>query len=66
MAGDRTRESWREGNPDNSAWTMGMSAGMITDVVSCQEFIEGIVGDAEDIITKQLQTFVVEKARAAL
>ena len=66
MAGDRNRESWREGNPDNSAWTMGMSAGMITDVVSCQEFIDQLIADAEDIITKQLQTFVVEKARASL
>ena len=37
-------------------------AGMITDVVSCQEFIDNLVGEAEEIITNQLQSFVVEKA----
>ena len=38
---------------------------MITDVVTCQEFIDTLVGEAEEIITNQLQSFVVEKAEVA-
>jgi hypothetical protein len=35
-------------------------------VVSCKEFVETIVADAEHIITTQLQTLVVVKAEARL
>ena len=41
-----------------------MSAGMITDVVTCQEFIHNLVSEAEDIISNQLQSFVVQTAEA--
>jgi hypothetical protein len=43
-----------------------MSAGMITDIVTCQEFIDNLVSEAEAIITEKLQSFVVEKAEARL
>ena len=59
MTGKRNFSSFHEtGDPDDSAWTMGMAAGMITSVPTCQEFIDTMVQRAEEVITRQ-QSFVV-------
>ena len=38
-----------EGDMDAGAWSCGMVAGLINDIPTCQELIDGIMGEAEDI-----------------
>ncbi|MEP0392785.1 MAG: nitronate monooxygenase family protein [Erythrobacter sp.] len=39
-----------EGEMDKGAWSCGMVAGLINDIPTCQELIDGIMGDAEAIL----------------
>ena len=42
---------------DAGGWSCGMVAGLIHDVPTCQELMDRIMGEAEEIIAKRLQTF---------
>ncbi|MEO7852039.1 MAG: nitronate monooxygenase family protein [Rubrivivax sp.] len=44
-----------EGAMEAGAWSCGMVAGLIHDVPSCQELIDSIMAQAEEIIAKRLQ-----------
>jgi len=46
-----------EGAMDAGAWSCGMVAGLIHDVPTCKELIEGIVAEAEEIIRGRLARF---------
>jgi len=51
MTGKRTFSSFHEsGDAEGSAWTCGVATAFITSVPTCKEFIENLVGTAEDII----------------
>ncbi|MBD2842957.1 NAD(P)H-dependent flavin oxidoreductase [Erythrobacter rubeus] len=39
-----------EGDMDKGAWSCGMVAGLINDIPTCQELIDGIMSEAEDIL----------------
>ena len=52
-----------DGDPDDSAWTCGMAAGLITGIPTCKELIETLVGTAEHVIQQRLQSLVVPAAR---
>jgi len=39
-----------EGDMDKGAWSCGMVAGLINDIPTCKELIDGIMGDAETIL----------------
>ncbi|GMN03508.1 NAD(P)H-dependent flavin oxidoreductase [Erythrobacter sp. MTPC3] len=41
-----------EGEMDKGAWSCGMVAGLINDVPTCQELIDGIMKEADDIIAR--------------
>ena len=43
-----------EGDMDAGAWSCGMVAGLINDIPSCQELIDRIMGDAEQLIKDRL------------
>jgi nitronate monooxygenase len=43
-----------EGLPDAGAWSCGMVAGLIHDVPSCQDLIDCIMAEAENLITQRL------------
>ncbi len=43
-----------EGDMDAGAWSCGMVAGLIHDIPSCQELIDRIMGEAEQIIDARL------------
>ena len=43
-----------EGDMDKGAWSCGMVAGLINDIPTCKELIDGIMAEAEDIITKRM------------
>ena len=44
----------REGTMDAGAWSCGMVAGLIHDIPTCQELIDRIMAEAEDIIRGRL------------
>ncbi|MDX1704690.1 MAG: nitronate monooxygenase, partial [Altererythrobacter ishigakiensis] len=41
-----------EGEMDAGAWSCGMVAGLINDIPTCQELIDGIMQQAEDILAR--------------
>ncbi|WP_281494451.1 nitronate monooxygenase family protein [Qipengyuania sp. S6317L1] len=43
-----------EGEMDKGAWSCGMVAGLINDIPTCKELIDGIMAEAEEIITKRM------------
>ena len=49
------RKSFQEtGNTEDSVWSAGMVMGLIDDVPTCQELIEGMVEEAEGVISNRL------------
>jgi nitronate monooxygenase len=46
-----------EGTMDAGAWSCGMVAGLIHDVPSCQDLVDQIMGEANDIIKARLSAF---------
>ena len=52
-----------EGDMDAGAWSCGMVAGLIHDIPTCQELIDRIMSEAEQIITDRLAGFLGTKAR---
>eukprot|EP00009_Paramoeba_aestuarina_P000785 CAMPEP_0201511020 /NCGR_PEP_ID=MMETSP0161_2-20130828/3537_1 /ASSEMBLY_ACC=CAM_ASM_000251 /TAXON_ID=180227 /ORGANISM="Neoparamoeba aestuarina, Strain SoJaBio B1-5/56/2" /LENGTH=331 /DNA_ID=CAMNT_0047906347 /DNA_START=59 /DNA_END=1054 /DNA_ORIENTATION=+ len=62
VRGDNYRKSFHEtGNTQDSVWSAGMVMGLIDDVPSCEELLEGMVKEAEDVISNRLQGLVAEK-----
>lgn len=47
----------QEGTMDAGAWSCGMVVGLIHDIPSCKDLVEGIVKDAEEIIKNRLAQF---------
>ena len=43
----------KEGDMDAGAWSCGMVAGLINDIPTCQELIDRIMAEAEEIINKR-------------
>ena len=46
-----------EGDMDAGAWSCGMVAGLINDIPTCQELVDRIMAEAEEIITRRLAGF---------
>ncbi|MBV7255967.1 nitronate monooxygenase [Pacificimonas sp. WHA3] len=44
-----------EGDMDAGAWSCGMVAGLISDIPTCKELIDGIMSEADAIIRKRLE-----------
>ena len=51
-------EIMMEGTMDRGAWSCGMVAGLINDVPTCKELIDGIMEEAEAIINQRLEGFL--------
>jgi len=59
VKGMKYRESFQvTGNTQDSVWSCGQSIGLIDDVPTCKDLIEGMVAEAEGIITNRLQGLV--------
>lgn len=57
VKGDLYRQAFQEtGDPDHSVWSCGSGLGLIDDVPSCKDLVEGIVAEAEDIIRNRLMS----------
>ena len=46
-----------DGDMESGAWSCGMVAGLIHDIPSCQQLIDTIMSDANDIINNRLRAF---------
>lgn len=53
-----------DGEMDAGAWSCGMVAGLIYDIPTCQELIDRIMNEAEEIISKRLAGFLGSKVPA--
>ncbi len=51
-----------EGEMDAGAWSCGMVAGLIHDVPSCQDLIDGIMAEAEKLIHRRLEGMLAGSA----
>lgn len=58
VTGTKGRLVLQEGKMDEAAWSCGMVAGLIYDIPSCNELIQRIMTEAEDIISKRLANFL--------
>lgn len=47
-----------DGEMDIGAWSCGMVAGLINDIPTCKDLIDGIMADAEKIINERLNRFL--------
>ena len=47
-----------EGDMDAGAWSCGMVAGLINDIPTCQELIDRIMAEADQIINRRLKGFM--------
>jgi nitronate monooxygenase len=48
----------QNGDMDAGAWSCGMVAGLINDIPTCQQLVDNIMSEAEDIINKRLAGFL--------
>lgn len=57
VKGENYRQSFQEtGDAESSAWSCGQSIGLIKDIPTCQELMDRMVAEAEDIIRNRLQS----------
>ncbi len=48
---------WREGKMDTGLIPVGQSIGLIHEVLTCKELLDGMVSEAKEIMTKNLNAF---------
>jgi nitronate monooxygenase len=54
MIGSRSKEAWEIGDADMAPLAVGQSIGLIRDVPSCEELLDGMVGRAEAILSERV------------
>ena len=60
VKGENYRVVFQEtGNLEDGVWSCGPVLGLIDDIPTCQELIDSIVTEAEDVIKNQLSENVV-------
>ncbi|MFZ3157130.1 MAG: nitronate monooxygenase [Smithella sp.] len=47
IAGEKIKAAWESGNVDNAPMMMGQSVGLVKDIPTCKDLIEGIVAAAK-------------------
>ncbi len=58
VKGTKGRDLFEQGNLENGVWSAGMVIGLIDDIPSCEELINRIVNEAEDIIRHRLASLL--------
>ena len=58
VQGAKGKELFEDGDLDRGIWSAGMVVGLIDDIPSCQELIERIVNEAEQVIKERLNQLV--------
>ena len=54
VQGAKGKELFAEGDLERDIWSAGMVVGLVDDIPSCEELIQRIVADAEEIISDRL------------
>jgi len=54
VAGSENRKVLKGGEMDAGAWSCGMVAGLIHDIPTCQELLDSIMAEAEELIRQRL------------
>ena len=54
VAGSENRKVLQQGEMDAGAWSCGMVAGLINDIPTCRELLDGIMEQAESLIRERL------------
>lgn len=57
ITGQRVKKAWIDGNIAEAAFMVGQSIGLIKDVISCQQLLDGMVSEAEAIINRASKVF---------
>ena len=55
LAGEHAMGAWESGDVERAPLAVGQSIGLINEVLSCREIIEGMVRDAEECLAKAQQ-----------
>ncbi|MBM3141992.1 MAG: nitronate monooxygenase [Chloroflexi bacterium] len=50
ISGERSQKAWESGDVDGAPFAVGQSIGLIKKIVSCQELLDGMVQEAEEIL----------------
>ena len=58
VSGGNQDKAWQTGDIDAGMITVGMCGGLINDIPSCQQLVQTIVSDAEQIVTGRLVSVV--------
>jgi len=58
VAGVRGRKVFEEGDTDFGIWTAGLVQGIIDDIPTCKELIDGIMSEAEELISARLNSMM--------
>eukprot|EP00239_Pterosperma_sp_CCMP1384_P005125 CAMPEP_0197849740 /NCGR_PEP_ID=MMETSP1438-20131217/13080_1 /TAXON_ID=1461541 /ORGANISM="Pterosperma sp., Strain CCMP1384" /LENGTH=330 /DNA_ID=CAMNT_0043462561 /DNA_START=105 /DNA_END=1097 /DNA_ORIENTATION=+ len=60
VSGENYRKSFQEtGDPNNSVWSAGTVMGLIDDIPTCKQLVEGMVQECEEIIQKRLKSLIL-------
>ncbi len=51
-SGQRTAKAWKEGNIDDGSFACGQVIGLINEILTAREIIEGIIGEAQTIVAR--------------
>ena len=54
LSGQRAKDAWKSGDTENAAFMVGQSIGLVNNVISCKELLDGMVAEAEQILKKNL------------
>lgn len=57
LTGQRVKAAWQNGDVEGAAFMVGQSIGLIKEVTTCRELIEGMVKEAEAILSRSLAKF---------
>ena len=58
VSGNNQDKAWQTGDIDAGMVTVGMCGGLINDIPTCQQLVQTIVSDAEQIVTGRLVSVV--------
>lgn len=58
------KKSFQEtGDTDDSVWSAGIVMGLIDDIPSCEELVNRVVAEAEDVIQSRLSSIIAPTAK---
>lgn len=58
ISGQKMKEAYKTGDLNEAVFMVGQSIGMVQDVVTCQELLDRMVNEAQEVLAKNLARFV--------